>query len=142
MISRYTDRQRSTLRHADDTTLFATSAQHFEELLSRMEWVSCGFGLIINRSKTKMTKLGLCQMQKGIKQTLWKCSAGEEGLEFRGPNAARTSYLKKLSIKQRLFSKEQSRIQWKALDSAEDHFRFGLTRSSLSWEVRRTRAAA
>lgn len=44
----------SNLRYADDTTLFATSSRHMEELLSKMESVSLGFGLRINRSKTKV----------------------------------------------------------------------------------------
>ncbi|KAL0812036.1 hypothetical protein ABMA28_009430 [Loxostege sticticalis] len=44
----------SNLRYADDTTLFATSAQHLEQLLYRMERVSNEFGLKINRNKTKV----------------------------------------------------------------------------------------
>ncbi|CAH2233644.1 jg14388 [Pararge aegeria aegeria] len=44
----------SNLRYADDTTLFATSARHMEELLLKMERVSLEFGLKINHNKTKM----------------------------------------------------------------------------------------
>ncbi|KAL0879221.1 hypothetical protein ABMA27_003004 [Loxostege sticticalis] len=44
----------SNLRYADDTTLFATSIDHMQELLKRMEAVSLEFGLKINRSKTKV----------------------------------------------------------------------------------------
>ncbi|KAI8433243.1 hypothetical protein MSG28_015319 [Choristoneura fumiferana] len=44
----------SNLRYADDTTLFATSPRHMEELLRKMERVSLDFGLKINRCKTKM----------------------------------------------------------------------------------------
>ncbi|CAH2233881.1 jg18186 [Pararge aegeria aegeria] len=43
----------SNLRYAD-TTLFATTACHMEQLLRKMECVSQDFGLMINRSKTKM----------------------------------------------------------------------------------------
>ena len=44
----------SNLRYADDTTLFATSARHLEELLLKVERVSLEFGLKINRIKTKI----------------------------------------------------------------------------------------
>lgn len=44
----------ANLRYADDTTLFASSADLMEELLLKMEHVSLTFGLKINRSKTKM----------------------------------------------------------------------------------------
>ncbi|CAH2263600.1 jg10912 [Pararge aegeria aegeria] len=44
----------SNLRYADDTTLFATSARHMDELLLKMERVSLEFGLKINHNKTKM----------------------------------------------------------------------------------------
>ena len=44
----------SNLRYADDTTIFATSIHHMEDLLRKMESVSLEFGLKINRSKTKM----------------------------------------------------------------------------------------
>lgn len=44
----------ANLRYADDTTLFASSIQHMEELLQKMEYVSRQFGLKVNRSKTKM----------------------------------------------------------------------------------------
>lgn len=44
----------SNLRYADDTTLFATSTHHMEDLLSKMEHTSSIFGLRINRSKTKI----------------------------------------------------------------------------------------
>lgn len=40
--------------YPSDTTLRATSAQHLEELLSRMERVCHRFGLKIKRSKTKV----------------------------------------------------------------------------------------
>lgn len=43
----------ANLRYADDTTLFASSSSHMEELLLKMERVSLEFGLKINRGKTK-----------------------------------------------------------------------------------------
>ncbi|PZC84789.1 hypothetical protein B5X24_HaOG203779 [Helicoverpa armigera] len=44
----------SNLRYADDTTLFASSAELMQALLHKMEQVSLMFGLKINRSKTKI----------------------------------------------------------------------------------------
>lgn len=44
----------ANLRYADDTTLFASDADHMKELLLKMERVSLTFGLKINRTKTKI----------------------------------------------------------------------------------------
>jgi len=44
----------TNLRHADDTILFATSETELQELVNRLDRVSCKYSLLINVDKTKV----------------------------------------------------------------------------------------